>query len=153
MNQMQYLIYKRTCRHSAAFRKLERLSCLTWTSPLYMNSSRADMLAEEVPSRMTSTLGHSGAASNKSWKCLLHAARMILCALNVTPGIKIKKRHLPSVFHRLLKALLSRITQEKRKTNITLRTKPNGNIVIQHYSQALNTTCPKHLDNLSLVMN
>lgn len=54
-----------------------------------MNSSRADMLADEVPSRMTSTLGHSGAASNRSWKCLLHAARMILCALNVTPGIKI----------------------------------------------------------------
>lgn len=55
-----------TCKHSAAFKKLERLSCETCTSPLYINSSNADILLEDVPSRMTSTLGQCGAASNKS---------------------------------------------------------------------------------------
>ena len=83
---------KLTWRHSAAFRKLERLSCDTCTSPLYMNSSNADMLLDDVPSRMTRMLGHTGAVSNRSWKCLLHAAKMSLWALNVTPATERERK-------------------------------------------------------------
>jgi hypothetical protein len=43
------------------------------------------MLDDNVPSKMTSTLEQSGAVSNKSWKCLQHAARKSLWALNVIP--------------------------------------------------------------------
>lgn len=45
-----------TWRHSAAFRKLFSDSCETCTSPLYMNSSSADMFSAEVASRMTQQL-------------------------------------------------------------------------------------------------
>lgn len=50
-----------------------------------MNSSNADILLDDVPSSMTNILGHNGADSNKSWKCLLQAAKINLCAWKVTP--------------------------------------------------------------------
>lgn len=77
-----------TCKHSAAFRKLESASWDTCTSPLYINSKRADILAADVPSRITNKFWCNGAVSNKSARCLLHAANINLCALNVTPVTK-----------------------------------------------------------------
>lgn len=80
-----------TWRLSAALRNDVRLSCETCTSPLYMNSSKAFIFCELVPSKMTSKLGHGGAESKRSWKCLLHAANISLWALKVTPAIKQNK--------------------------------------------------------------
>lgn len=75
-----------TCRHSAALRKELRDSWDTCTSPRYMNSRRDAILWALVPSRITiSPAGEGGIPSKSSWKCLLHAARINLCALNVTP--------------------------------------------------------------------
>lgn len=79
-----YEIY--TCRHSAALRKLDRQSCDTCTSPLYMNSSSAAILDADVPSRITSRFWCSGAVSKRSARCLLHAARISLWALKETPS-------------------------------------------------------------------
>lgn len=76
-----------TCRHSAAFRKLFSDSWDTCTSPLYMNSSRADMFSAEVASRITQQLPVMGADWKRSAKCFEHAARISLCALNIVPGI------------------------------------------------------------------
>ena len=75
-----------TWRHSAALRKELRDSWDTCTSPRYMNSRRDAILWALVPSRITiRPAGEAGIPSNSSWKCLLHAARINLCALNVTP--------------------------------------------------------------------
>lgn len=80
-----------TWRHSAALRKELRDSWDTCTSPRYMNSRRDAILWALVPSRITiSPAGEGGIPSKSSWKCLLHAARINLCALNVTPGIQIE---------------------------------------------------------------
>lgn len=79
-----------TWRHSAALRKELRDSWDTCTSPRYMNSRRDAILWALVPSRITiSPAGEGGIPSKSSWKCLLHAARINLCALNVTPETQI----------------------------------------------------------------
>lgn len=74
---------------SAVFKKLESLSWDICTSPRYMNSSSDAIFVDDVPSSMTIKLDPSGVASNISWKCLLHAARISLWALKVLPD-KIK---------------------------------------------------------------
>lgn len=78
-----------TCRFSADLRKLFRASCDTWTSPLYMNSSNADIFSGEVASRMTTHCPFvGGAASNNSANFFEQAAKISLCALNTVPEIK-----------------------------------------------------------------
>lgn len=44
------------------------------------------MFVDDVPSSITIKLDPRGVASNISWKCLLHAARISLWALKVFPN-------------------------------------------------------------------
>lgn len=59
------------------------------------------MLEAEVPSSMTRVPGQGGATSNKSWKCLLHAASITLWAFNDTPATTAQDQP-SSTLHRLL---------------------------------------------------
>lgn len=74
-----------TCKHSAAFKKLFNDSCDTCTSPLYMNSSRADIFSADVASSITQQLPLIAADWKRSAKCLEQAAKISLCALKIVP--------------------------------------------------------------------
>lgn len=77
-----------TCKFSAAFRKLLSASCDTCTSPLYINSSNADIFSADVASSITTQAPFVGADSNSSAKFFEHAASISLWALNTVPASK-----------------------------------------------------------------
>lgn len=60
----------------------------TWTSPLYINSSRAAMLSGVVASSMMTHWPFVGVFSNRSANFFEQAANISLWALNTAPGIR-----------------------------------------------------------------
>ncbi len=82
-----------TCRFSAAFRKLFKASCDTCTSPLYMNSNKADIFSADVASNITTHEPLVGAVSNNSAKFFEQAANINLCALKTVPVRERERKH------------------------------------------------------------